>query len=1188
MTGGTPPPTRTAAGHDWFLKLLGGVYVLDGPAHRRIEPSLAAVLAYLALRGRTHKYRLAGWLWPDAGETAARANMRQLLRRVRLTLGPEFIQGAGEIELNPGVRVDLLEFQRQMEAGAVPDPPAQQGELLEHLTFDDAPDFAEWLESERERLLQLRLRAALGASETLRAAGQLAEALLHAQHALSLEPLSEEAARQVMTLHHRRGDRGAALQAYERCRQVLRDRLGVEPLPETQALAERIRQDAPPPAALPRAVPEPVALPALVGRHHELGVLAQAWEQGQMIFVSGEAGIGKTLLTLTFAAGRGRVLRFEALPGDRHVPYATAARMARRLLEHWPTGREPGGLPDWVAAEVARLVPDVFGQAGPPLTSAADRLRFFDAMIELNRLACADIDVCVLDDAHFADDATSEFAEYFLARLASSPQARFPVWIDVYRDDELPEAARRSVQTLTDAGLAINLRLAPLSVEGVGELLGSLNLPQRPQHQAARYRDSTGGNPLFILETVRDLSEEAGLGLSGWGLDDPPRLPTKVAAVIARRLSRLSPAALQMARAAATLGGEFTLDQVGEVLDLGPLAAAQGWDELGHAGIVRGEALAHDLMRVAIRAGTPEATQILLHRGAARTLERAAGPGGANAARIARHYQGGRLPLQAAAWFLKASQGLVDLMQYGAALKLREQAAALYEEALEFDLALGVRLDTLSALWAEEQPEALRPVVDGLLRLASDDVQRAAARLGQATLRLAESRLQPVALAAPDMLGRASASHEARQALWQTLTLAREGQALLAADGGLPHATLSALLLRAELRTLAFLHDQTGLRERLDAATALFTRLPESQAAALLLYTVAALLMRQGQPGDALDAARRSAAMFTALGDRYATLAAQLSVAALLEDQGRRAEAASFRRQLGSPGSGPQLSRLQYFNQLRLAANLVQRHAYAEALALLERMTQAADKAAPAGEWPTGEALPKGVLWRVQVDLLWLLGAVPQCQTAAEAALSDPMPGDDAAGVPWIRLAQIHALLGQDQQAKRAFANADAFLSAAPHLTYSRGLWQLAYAGFGGRTREERRHSLEEALAVARQKAHPELLTHALALRAQWHAGGQDWPAATRDAEDALARMTAAPPRDDHALPWQVFLELPGVDPARRLAVAHAARDWMVSILGQPLPPPYRDAFLARPTQQALLTVLDSLDLPLSGQRGQG
>lgn len=1188
MTGGELSPDA-AADHRWFLKLLGGVYVLDGAAHRRIEPSLAAVLAYLALRGRTHKYRLAGWLWPEAGETAARANMRQLLRRVRLTLGPEFLLGTREIELNPHVRVDLLDFQRQVEAGQFSGGLSHQGDLLGHLTFDGAPDVSEWLESERERLLQLRLRAALGASEALRQTGQLGEALLHAQHALDLEPLSEEATRQVMTLRHGRGDRGAALQAYGRLEQLLRDRLGVEPLPETQALAQAIRQDQsarPGPRAWVHAVSEPAALPVLVGREQELKVLAQAWQRRQMIFVSGEAGIGKTLLTMTFAAQHGRVLRFEARPGDRQVPYATAARMVRRLLDHWPPGREAGGLPDWVAGEVARLTPDVFGQVPAPLTSAEGRLRFFDALTELNRLACADIDVCVLDDAHFADEATSEFAEYFLSRLASSPQGHVPVWIDVYRHDELPAAARCNVETLTDAGLAAHLHLAPLSAQGVADLLSGLQLPQRPQDHAARYREVTGGNPLFILETVRDLSEAGRLG---GALDLGAHLPAKVGGVIAQRLTRLGPAALQMARAAATLGGEFTLDQVGEVLDLGPLAVAEGWDELERAGIVRGEALAHDLMRVAVQAGTPGATQTLLHRGAARTLERRADRAGANAQRIARHYQGGQLPLQAAAWFLKAAQGLVDLMQYGAALALREQAAALYEQALEFDAAFGVRLEALSALWAEEHPAALRPLVEGLGRLATDDAQRAAALLGQATLDLAESHLETVSLHAPEWAGRASSVQRVQHVASGVLAVVHQAQTLLerpdTPDGAFPGAaaadsSLHLLLLRAELSALAQLRDGAQLRARMEAAEALLVHQPPSRAAALLLQTVATAALRQGQPAAALDALRRGVAVSTALGDQYAALAGQLGVATILEGQGRRQEAAAFRRQLGPPGRGPQLSRLQYFNQLRLAANLTQCHAYAEALPVLARMQQAA-------ETQPADALPLGVLWRVRVDLLWMLGAVPECLDTAQAALAHPTPADDAAGVPWIRVAQVHALLGRPQEAQQAYATAAAFLNAAPHLTYSRGLLHLTHAGFGHRPREDRRHSLEAALALARQHDHPELLSHTLALRARWHAEAQDWPAAQQDAADALARMAHAPPRDDYALPWLVFLELPGIDPAHRLTVALAARDWMVSVLDS-LPPPYRGSFLARPTQQALLAVLNSLDLPLSRQGDQG
>ncbi len=71
---------------------------------QRLERKTAAVLAYLALEGQTHKYKLSGWLWPDSGETAARNNMRQLLRRLRVAAG-EVVLGEDLIELHSEVDV---------------------------------------------------------------------------------------------------------------------------------------------------------------------------------------------------------------------------------------------------------------------------------------------------------------------------------------------------------------------------------------------------------------------------------------------------------------------------------------------------------------------------------------------------------------------------------------------------------------------------------------------------------------------------------------------------------------------------------------------------------------------------------------------------------------------------------------------------------------------------------------------------------------------------------------------------------------------------------------------------------------------------------------------------------------------------------------------------------------------------
>ena len=63
----------------------------------------------------------------------------------------------------------------------------------------------------------------------------------HAQRWLSLDPLHEPAHRQLMRLYARTGQRSAALKQYLTCTRLLDEELGVEPLAETTALYQDIR-----------------------------------------------------------------------------------------------------------------------------------------------------------------------------------------------------------------------------------------------------------------------------------------------------------------------------------------------------------------------------------------------------------------------------------------------------------------------------------------------------------------------------------------------------------------------------------------------------------------------------------------------------------------------------------------------------------------------------------------------------------------------------------------------------------------------------------------------------------------------------------------------------------------------------------------------------------------------------------
>jgi DNA-binding SARP family transcriptional activator/TolB-like protein len=209
------------------------------PAGRKTRALLAVIALSSprpALRGR-----LAELLWSRRPEEQARASLRQEIHRLLEALSPTgtdiLVVTRDHLSLRPGaVWVDVEEVMR-----ATTDQPASlsllDGDLLEDLDGID-PTFDAWLTTERERL---RDRARTVAEALLREQVEPEAAIPAAQRLLQIDRAHEGAWRALMRAHAARGERGMAIQAYDRCRAVLADLLDASPSPETQKLLAEIR-----------------------------------------------------------------------------------------------------------------------------------------------------------------------------------------------------------------------------------------------------------------------------------------------------------------------------------------------------------------------------------------------------------------------------------------------------------------------------------------------------------------------------------------------------------------------------------------------------------------------------------------------------------------------------------------------------------------------------------------------------------------------------------------------------------------------------------------------------------------------------------------------------------------------------------------------------------------------------------
>lgn len=220
-----------------------------------------ALLAYLAVTGHYYaREALAGLFWGGATGPNARASLRKVLADLRRTVPDHLVISRHEVAFDRAaphsLDVEAFHEQTSRTTGLSHHPLTEEdaarlseavalyrGDFMEGFHVLRAAAFEEWVSLTREWLRRLALQA-MYALAGYHASGQAYQRSLgYVRRMLVLEPAAEEAHRAMMVLLALSGQRAAALRQYTLCCQALEE-LGAEPLAETRALHERIRDGA--------------------------------------------------------------------------------------------------------------------------------------------------------------------------------------------------------------------------------------------------------------------------------------------------------------------------------------------------------------------------------------------------------------------------------------------------------------------------------------------------------------------------------------------------------------------------------------------------------------------------------------------------------------------------------------------------------------------------------------------------------------------------------------------------------------------------------------------------------------------------------------------------------------------------------------------------------------------------------
>lgn len=616
------------------IRLLGTFEVERGARLLRPEDwprkKAAGLLKRLAYERRLVKDQAMESLWPEAGLAHAANNLYKTIHILRQTLDQGLGAGSaaeifdfedGILSLGPGVWVDAHEFERYCASSvdAAEDAGVRLKRALELYQGDLLPDdrYEQWTLLPRESLHRCQREARLELAAYLTGTQDYAQAVALMTPLLAHDPADEVVHRELMRSYALSGQRHAALRQYQACVRALAEEVDAPPSPETEALYVQILQgELSPPILpvkprnlLPGTTHDEGYPPSFAGRAREMSELqahlrAAVDGEGGVLFISGEAGQGKTRLMAQFAArSLAGIPDLVAAAGTCQSligisdPYLPFRELAGMLSGEWERPWLGGRIPDLHRRRLQAIAPQVnqaMRSIAPDLVQVFAPARRREAQsrpLELNQYEVFDQFgrllreaasrqplLLILDDLQWIDPASANLLFYLGRQLSGSAV----LLLGAYRPSEVnskpygdhPLAA--VVHELTGRRGNIRIDLDASEADEGRSFIDAL-LDSEPNRLDTTFREAlyrrTRGHPLFTAELLRALQNQGELSKDSrgmwtaadgleWGL-----LPARVEAVIARRIEALPEELRQILAVASVEGESFTVEVIAQVLE---------------------------------------------------------------------------------------------------------------------------------------------------------------------------------------------------------------------------------------------------------------------------------------------------------------------------------------------------------------------------------------------------------------------------------------------------------------------------------------------------------------------------------------------------------------------------------------------------------------------------------------------